>query len=266
MSQRGHSSMVPNVGGRPWSLTRFAAMKGKALNDVVGGGVAGLLAVPEAMAYAVIIFAPLAAHRPDILPLGIVSCILTVALANAVPLLFGGPRILISTPFSLASVMMAALAAQIVVAVTPAGGTPNIELALVLLLAVVFVSGLIQVLLGLLRLGDLAKYTPMPVIAGLRNGAAVVIIMGQARPLLGLQPKAALSFHEILWPTLAVGLATFVVMWQGPRLTKKVPGAVMAIAVGTALYYLLQATGAGAQLTVGAGATAGVLETCCRRF
>ena len=45
------------------------------LNDTVGGSIAGLLAIPEAMAYAVIIFSPLAVHQPEVLPIGILSCI-----------------------------------------------------------------------------------------------------------------------------------------------------------------------------------------------
>ena len=117
------------------------------LNDTVGGSVAGLLANPEAMAYAVIIFSPLAVHRPEVLPIGIVSCILTVFLANLIPCAFGGPRILISLPFSLSAVMLGVLAAQIVVSVTPEGGEPDIDLALVLFLAVVAISAIIPVLL-----------------------------------------------------------------------------------------------------------------------
>ncbi len=147
------------------------------------------------MAYAVIIFLPLAIHRPDILPLGIVSCILTVVFSNAAPCIVRGPRILISTPFSLVSVMMGVLSTQIVLAVTPEGGQPNIELALVLLVAVVSVSGIIQIALGLFRLGDLAKYVSMSVIAGMWNGAAVVIMVSQVRPLLGLGRRASIFEH-----------------------------------------------------------------------
>ncbi len=228
-------------------------MKNKAIKDIVGGSVTGLLAVPEAMAFAVIIFSPLAVHQPSVLPLGIVSCVLTVAIANAIPVIFGGSRILISTPFSLTSVMMAALAAQIVVSVTPVNGPPDIELALVLMIAVVFTSGFIQAALGVFRLGDLTKYMPMPVIAGLRNGAAVAIMISQVKPLLGLSFHAGFIFSDILWPTTVVGIVSFVTMWLSPRLTKRIPRAVMAVLVGTTTYYIFRATGSGSQLTAVVG-------------
>ncbi|MEP0940154.1 MAG: SulP family inorganic anion transporter [Rhizobiaceae bacterium] len=218
-------------------------------NDIVGGAVAGLLAIPEAMAYAVIIFGPLAVFRPDILPIGIISCILAVVFSNTIPLMMRGPRILVGTPFSLASVMMGVLSIQIVASVTPAGGEPDIDLALVLLFEVVAISGLIQVLLGLLRLGDLAKFVPMPVIAGLRNGAAVVILISQVRPLLGLDDDAAISTSSILWPTALIGAFSFLVMMLGSRLTSKVPSAVLAIITGTAAYYLLATFGWSSELT-----------------
>lgn len=231
------------------------------LKDTVGGSVAGLLAIPEAMAYAVIIFSPLAVHRPEVLPIGIVSCILAVFLSNLIPVAFGGPRILIGTPFSLASVMLGVLAAQIVVSVTPEGGEPDIDLAFVLLLSVVAISGIIQVFLGLFRLGDLAKFVPMPVIAGLRNGTAIVIIISQVRPILGFDGSESIVFTEILWPTALIGLLTFFVMWLGPRLTKKVPSAVLAILMGTLAYYVLASFGMGPQLTDVVGAIPSTIPT-----
>jgi SulP family sulfate permease len=222
--------------------------------DTVGGAVAGLLAIPEAMAYALIIFTPLAIHRPEILPVGLLSCILAVVLANAIPCAMRGPRILISTPFSLASVMLGVLATQIVASVTPPGGEPDIDLALVLLLGVVSVSGLLQLLFGLLRLGDLAKYMPTPVIAGLRNGAALVILIGQVPLFLGANIGEEAGSAAILWPNVIVGLLTFAVMLTVPMFTRRVPGAIFAILLGTAVYYLLVQLGFSARLTDAVGA------------
>ncbi|MEQ8710683.1 MAG: SulP family inorganic anion transporter [Rhodospirillales bacterium] len=214
-------------------------MKIMRVNDAIGGGVAGLVAVPEAAAYAVVMFSPLALHRPEVLPVGIVSCILAIVLANAIPCIMGGPRILISAPFSLTAVMIGALAAQVVVAVTPAGGgAPDIDLALVLIFAVISISGLIQILLGLFRLGDLAKYMPMPVIAGLRNGAAIAIVVAQAHPLLGLAQTEAITFDSVLWPTLIIGLFCVLVIAFSARLTTRLPGALLAIIAGTVVYYI----------------------------
>lgn len=214
-------------------------MKNTRVNDAIGGGVAGLVAVPEAAAYAVVMFSPLALYRPEILPIGIVSCILAIVLANAIPCIMGGPRILISAPFSLTAVMMGALASQVVIAVTDQNGIPDLDLALVLIFAVVSISGIIQMLLGLFRLGDLAKYMPMPVISGLRNGAAIAIIVAQAHPLLGLAQTEAINLDGVLWPTLFIGVFCILVIAFSARLTTRLPGALLAIIAGTLVYYIM---------------------------
>ena len=82
------------------------------LNNLLGGVIAGFLAIPESMAYALIIFSPFAIYQPEILPLGVAACVLAVVFANLIPSLIGGPRIMVSTPFSLASVMLAVVATQ----------------------------------------------------------------------------------------------------------------------------------------------------------
>ena len=131
------------------------------LNNLLGGVIAGFLAIPESMAYAVIIFSPFAIYQPEILPLGVAACVLAVVFANLIPSLIAGPRIMVSTPFSLASVMLAVVATQIISSVTPEGGVPNINLALVLLFALVSMSGFFQILLGAFRLADVAKFIPL---------------------------------------------------------------------------------------------------------
>ncbi|CAN0549849.1 unnamed protein product, partial [Ectocarpus sp. 8 AP-2014] len=151
----------------------------------------------------------------------------------------GGPRILISAPFSLTAVMMGALASQVVIAVTDQNGIPDLDLALVLIFAVVSISGIIQMLLGLFRLGDLAKYMPMPVISGLRNGAAIAIIVAQAHPLLGLAQTEAINLDGVLWPTLFIGVFCILVIAFSARLTTRLPGALLAIIAGTLVYYII---------------------------
>ena len=55
------------------------------LNNLLGGVIAGFLAIPESMAYAVIIFSPFAIYQPEILPLGVAACVLAVVFANLIP-------------------------------------------------------------------------------------------------------------------------------------------------------------------------------------
>ena len=128
-------------------------------------------------------------------------------------------------------------------------------------MAVVSVSGIVQIFLGLFRLGDLAKFVPMPVIAGLRNGSAIVIVISQMRPILGLDGDASIVIDNILWPTAIIGILPFVVMWLGPRLTTKVPSAVLAIIAGTIAYYALANIGMGPQLTTVVGEISSAIPT-----
>ena len=76
------------------------------------------------------------------------------------------------------------------------GGTGT-SLALLFLLA--FMVGMFQLLLGLFRLGELAKYIPHPVLSGLFNGTAVLILIGQLKPMLGIPDDDPLqSLNQLL--------------------------------------------------------------------
>ncbi|NRB29747.1 MAG: SulP family inorganic anion transporter, partial [Rhizobiaceae bacterium] len=101
----------------------------------------------------------------------------------------------------------------------------------------------------------------MPVIAGLRNGTAIVTVISQVRPLLGFDGDDSIVFTEILWPTAMIGILTFLVMWQGGRITSKVPSAVLAILAGTIVYYALASFGMSLQLTDFVGAIPSAIPT-----
>jgi len=102
-------------------------------------------------------------------------------------------------------------------------------------------AGACQILLGFLRIGGLIKYIPYPVIAGFMNGIAVIIALGQIRPLLGVTSGTPWSriVQEVQPYTLAVGLATVLVMRLTPLWSKKVPGALTGLAAGTLAHVLL---------------------------
>src|SRR5262249_35734351 len=119
-------------------------------------------------------------------------------------------------------------------------------------------AGFFQALFGVFRLGVLVKYIPSPVMAGFQNAAAVLIFSSQLGPLLGLAravPPSQLPAHlGAAQPlTLAVGVVTALTLWDGPRITRKLPNAVLALAVGMAAYYALAGLGLGGHLgrTVG---------------
>ena len=101
-------------------------------------------------------------------------------------------------------------------------------------------AGMMLIAMGVLRLGNLIKYIPYPVIAGFTSGIAVIIFAGQLRELLGLRaalPVNALQqlgllvrhVQETQWQAVVVGLATIgaIVFW--PRRWRAVPPAILAL-------------------------------------
>ncbi len=214
-------------------------------DDLTGGVMGGIIGIPICMGYSVLAFAPLGEKY---LPLGIVSFIASMIVMNIVTAFFSGVKILINGPNALVAVMLASVLSA---GLKIAEGMPNqAQLALTLLFLVCLISGLIQTLSGVLKIGGLAKYIPLPVVAGLMNGTAVIIMSKQIRPLLGLKADAVLSNFDFLsknaqMPTLAVGIITFATIVFGPKLLKSIPPAIMGIIVGTISYY-------GAKALVGA--------------
>ena len=206
-------------------------------NDFIGGSVSGLLAVPASIAYATIIFAP---FGNNYLSLGLLSCVIALFVVNVTAAFFGSSKLLISSVYSLTAVMYASLAQDILNCQTSQGRLSTPEAFKIFFLAV-GISGLLQCLISLIRLGHITKFVPYPVISGLRNGAALTIILSQIHPLLGIPPSQSLiqlSPEKIAWPLLFIGLLTFFVIQKTHQMSKVIPSSIIGILVGTALYYL----------------------------
>ena len=120
------------------------------------------------------------------------------------------------------------------------------------LLVATLMAGILLVLMGLLRLGTLIKFIPYPIILGFTAGIAVTIFTTQINDLFGLGltslpkefvPKWGVllsSLGQTHWLTLAVGLGSIVIIQLTPRLTKVIPGSLVAIVVMTILGYVLK--------------------------
>lgn len=116
-------------------------------------------------------------------------------------------------------------------------------------------SGIMLVLMGVLRLGSLIKFVPYPVIVGFTAGMAVVIFSTQINELLGLGieelPAAFVpkwqafisSASELHLPTAAIGLGSIALIYLSPRVLKGIPGSLVAIIVMTLLVWALREWG-----------------------
>lgn len=110
-----------------------------------------------------------------------------------------------------------------------------------------FMAGLILIAAGYLRVGNLIEYVPEAVVNGFTIGIAVIIAVSQVKDLLGLQmaavPADFLEKLPALWgakdtfnlPALGVGLLTMVLIVTFRRAAPKLPGLIVAVAIGSAL-------------------------------
>jgi high affinity sulfate transporter 1 len=198
--------------------------------DIVAGLVTGAVVIPKAMAYATVAGLP-----PQV---GLYTALVPM-LAYAV---LGTSRPLsVSTTTTLA-ILTGTKFGEMLPDADPAAleGT---------LVALTLLVGSFLVLGSFLRLGFVANFISEPVLVGFKAGIGLVIVADQVPKLLGIHvPKAgflqnllaiAERIPEASLPTLAVGVATIVVLVVFKRLAPKLPAPLIAVAAGIAAVPLL---------------------------
>ncbi len=210
-------------------------LKKNLLGDFTGGTIASVLSLPEAMAFGALVFATI---TPELTPMGVVVGLISLGMTNLIGSVTGGARILSTGPYALAALM---LAQAITFISTRYSGITDGSLILIVFI-IVFAAGFFQFLFGLLSIGNLAKFIPYPVIAGLMNGIAILVLVGAVKPLLGI--SSSMAYSEIDWQmgtylTALVGLLTAAFNFWGNKIIPKVPAPLIAITLGCAAYYAL---------------------------
>ncbi|MDP3150791.1 MAG: SLC26A/SulP transporter family protein [Ignavibacteria bacterium] len=202
--------------------------------DVLGGTASMLVAIPSAIAFGLIIFAPLGAEFSGRAAIGGIIGTITMGLFAA---LFGGTKRLISAPCAPAAAVLSVFVSEM----TMKGTIPPASIPIYVTLVSLF-SGIVQVLIGKSGGGRFIKYIPYPVVAGYLSGVGVLIFFGQLPKFLGIPIKVSLhtffsSLNLFRWESIVVGAVTILVMVNIPKLTTKVPAAILAL-VGGILTYL----------------------------
>ena len=107
-------------------------------------------------------------------------------------------------------------------------------------------AGVLLLIMGLARLGGVIRFIPYPLTVGFTGGIALIIAITQVRDLLGLSmdqvPGAFLpkvQAYVAALPSwnpwaLGLGLGTVLLVWAWPRVTRRVPGSLVAIVLATA--------------------------------
>src|SRR6476646_1466891 len=205
--------------GRPRLFTALRTYdRRKAAGDLVAGVTVGLVALPLAMAFAISSGLPPQA--------GIYTAIVAGGIISAL----GGSRMQIGGPTGAFVVIVAGIVARFGVA----------GLALVTLM-----SGAMLIVMGLTGLGAAVKFIPRPVTIGFTNGIALLIASTQIKDFLGLKtgevPSAFIPRMTVLmghigtihWPTLGISVASLAIILLVPRVTKRVPGSILAMLAGS---------------------------------
>jgi SulP family sulfate permease len=206
--------------------------------DLWGGFAAMLVALPSAIAFGVTIFSPLGAEFGA---KGALAGMLGVAALGLIAATFGGTQRLISAPCAPAAAVLSALTIQMT---QQGSGVGAVVLTLFL---VAFISSLVQISFGLLRIGQLIKFMPFPVVSGYLSGVGLIIVMSQLPKWMAL-PKGMnwwQGLHAVeLWqtPSLIVGAVTTALMLLAPRVTTRVPAVIVGLLGGVAAYWVLALT------------------------
>ncbi|MEL7122459.1 MAG: solute carrier family 26 protein, partial [Bacteroidota bacterium] len=207
--------------------------------DLSAGLTVGVMLIPQGMAYAMI------AGLPPIYGL----------YASTIPLIlyaiFGTSRQLAVGPVAMVSLLTAAGIG------TMAEGGTELYIKLAILLALMV--GVIQLALGLFRLGFLVNFLSHPVISGFTSAAALIIGFSQLKHLLGVDIARSHHVHEILlqaleqfgsinWSTFTVGMLGIVLIITVKRVNRSIPGPLLAVVFGILSVWMLGLTNQGVKI------------------
>lgn len=203
--------------------------------DLWGALAATLVALPSAIAFGVLIFSSI---DPSLAGQGAIYGMLGAATLGLIAPAVGGTAGLISAPCAPAAAVLAGLVGALLAADVEPSLIPGL-LALTAALCAVM-----QFLFGVLRGGRFIKYIPYPVVSGFLSGVSLLIAAAQLPKLLGFAPgteflDGLLAPQNWQWPGILVGLVTIFVMLLAPRVTTRVPAAILALGSGVGTYLLL---------------------------
>ena len=188
--------------------------------DVLAGLIVGIVALPLAIAFAIA-----SGVSPD-------KGIYTAVIAGFIISALGGSRVQIGGPTGAFIV--------IVYGIVQTYGVNGLIVA-------TFIAGIMLMIMGFARLGSVIKFIPYPLITGFTSGIALIIFSSQVKDLFGLKmgtlPADFLDkwesyiqhFQAINLDAVAIASSTILIVALFPKLTRKIPGSLVAIIITTAV-------------------------------
>lgn len=193
-------------------------------NDLVAGIVVGIVALPLAIAFGIA-----SGVSPTV---GLITAIIGGFIVSAC----GGCSVQIGGPTGAFIVIVYGIIMKF--------GLQGLAIATLM-------AGLILVLLGLFKLGTVIKFIPYPIVVGFTAGIALTIFSTQINDFFGLGlrdvpseflPKWGMfisNFGNIDLVTTGVGVVSLLIILLTPKISRKLPGALISIVLMTALMYFL---------------------------
>jgi len=209
-----------------WLPLRGDAVKA----DFIAGITVALVLIPQSMAYA-----QLAGLPPYY---GLYAAFLPGIIAA----LWGSSAQLATGPVAVVSLLTASTLAPL----AATGSSQFIALAILMALIV----GIIQLALGVFKLGVVVNFLSHPVIVGFTNAAAIIIGLSQLNKLFGVSMGRSEHFIQDIWgvlqqvgdshiPTLLMGVSAFAIMWGLKKFAPKMPGVLIAVALTTIISWAI---------------------------
>ncbi|WP_350179203.1 solute carrier family 26 protein [Phaeodactylibacter sp.] len=195
--------------------------------DIQSGLTVAIMLVPQGMAYGLL------AGLPPIY--GLYASLFSLVLYA----IFGTSRQLSVGPAAIVSMLVAAGIYNLGADLSPA---EMVSIAV----SIALLAGLMQLVLGVFRLGVLVNFLSHPVIAGFASAAAFIIAFSQLKHLLGiplqrsnnifvLAADAIEHIGQLHWLTLGISLGSVAILRGLKRISKAIPGALVVVLLGTLL-------------------------------
>ena len=190
------------------------------IKDIVAGLIVAIIALPLSIALAIA-----SGVNPE-------QGLYTAIIAGFFISFLGGSRVQIGGPTAAFVVIIYGIIAE--------HGIPGLIIATLL-------AGVMLILMGLFHFGDLIKFIPKTITIGFTLGIAIGIVVGQIKDFLGLNMGAvpaefltklvaySHNLGSISYITLAIGILALLIQIFWPKVSKKIPGSLVAIIVTTLL-------------------------------
>ncbi len=195
------------------------------MRDLMAGIIVGIVALPMSIAFGIA-----SGVTPEV---GLITGIIGGFIVSAL----GGSSVQVSGPTGAFIVVVYGIIAQF---------------GLQGLLVATLLAGLILVLMGVLKLGTVIKFIPYPIIVGFTSGIALTIFSTQIKDLFGLTMGTlpadfigkwvayGYNLGGVNYVALLFGVVTIATIIFAPRITRKVPGSLIAVVGVTLVAYIMR--------------------------